>query len=98
MQRHSSFIPLVTVFKFVANRNRSQKVANAFLAYLRAFSSLRLDFLRSRTQAELVASFERFLFLLRLLDLDNVDINEGRVIDQKLANAIVADLTRLSCC
>ena len=44
------------------------------------------------------ASFERFLFLLRLLGLDNVDFNEGRVIDQKLANAIVADLTRLSCC
>ena len=43
-------------------------------------------------------AFERFLFLLRLLDLDNVDINEGRIIDQKLANAIVADLTRLSCC
>jgi hypothetical protein len=44
------------------------------------------------------ASFERFLFLLRLLDLDNVDFNECRVIDQKLANAIVTDLTRLPCC
>ena len=46
----------------------------------------------------IVLAFERFLFLLRLFDLDNVDINEGRIIDQKLANAIVADLTRLSCC
>ena len=44
------------------------------------------------------ASFERFLLLLRLLDLDNVDFNEGRVIDQKLTNATVADLTRLSRC
>ena len=42
-----------------------------------------------------VASFERFLFLLRLLGLDNVDFSEGRVIDQTLANATVADLTRL---
>ena len=51
MQRHSTFNPLVAVFKFVANRDRSQKVANAVLAYLRAFSYLRLDFVRSRTQA-----------------------------------------------
>ena len=50
MQRHSTFIPLVAVFKFVANRDRSQKVAKAVLAYLRAFSYLRLDFVRSRTQ------------------------------------------------
>ena len=41
---------------------------------------------------------ETFLFLLGFLDLDNVDFNEGRVIDQKLANAAVADLTRLSRC
>jgi len=38
MQRHSTFIPLVAVFKFVANGDRSQKVANAFLAYPSDFS------------------------------------------------------------
>ena len=41
------------------------------------------------------AAFDSFLFMLRLLDLDNVDFSEGRVIDQTLANATVADLTRL---
>ena len=27
-----------------------------------------------------MAAFESFLFLLRLLDLDNIDLNEGRLI------------------
>ena len=49
MQRHSTFISLVAVFKFLANGDRYQKVTNAVLAYLRAFSYLRLDFVRSRT-------------------------------------------------
>ena len=54
MQRHSTFISLVAVFKFLANGDRSQKVVNAILAYLRAFSYLRLDFVRSRTQPQLL--------------------------------------------
>jgi hypothetical protein len=49
MQRHSTFISLVAVLKFLANGDRYQKVANAVLAYLRAFSYMRVDFLRSRT-------------------------------------------------
>ena len=43
MQRHSTFISLVAVLKFLANGDRSQKVANAVLAYLREFSYLRID-------------------------------------------------------
>ena len=42
----------------------------------------------------------REIFILALIPrpIDHVDINEGRVIDQKLANAAVTDLTKLSCC
>jgi len=40
--------------------------------------------------------FGSLFILLRLPDLDNVDFNEGRVIDQKLVNAIVAALTRIA--
>ena len=49
MKRHSTFISLVAVLKFLANGDRSQKVANAVLAYLRAFRYQILDFVRSRT-------------------------------------------------